>query len=148
MLSGENPRDKWDWLHAIKQILAYSIGGLLLWSAVVHILNIDGFALSIMKYELFGPVGSLLLSRFLPVAMALSATCLFIGDRKIGHLLAVAIFASFALALAWALANGIDINCGCALRDSAVDQTSLVKPISLFAIAVIGASYEAKSKFK
>jgi prepilin-type N-terminal cleavage/methylation domain-containing protein len=57
-------------------------------------------------------------------------------DRLIGHFRSLGLFATFTVAVASASIRGLDISCGCALADSAISWSTILKTVALCSLSV------------
>lgn len=129
---GQPDEVAWFWV-AVDWIIV----GVVSFSAVDHLFAFDRFYLFVMRYELFPAKMSLLIANALPVVM-LSAAVAIAGrrDRMIGHAFSVVVFSSFAIAVALANYRGLDISCGCAVNDSGISWSTLLKPLAFCSLSL------------
>ena len=83
-------------------------------SGLGHLANSYFFLSSIYAYELVGPAAAESLGLVLPTFQVLVAFCLLGQSLRGGALLvSLGTLSAFTVAQVWALANGLNIDCGC-----------------------------------
>lgn len=100
--------------------LRLAVGGLFVWAATVKIIDPEGFAKSIFRYQIV-PWGLInILAITLPFVELFAGAFLLFGIYKKGSscIISIALFV-FLLALLSARLRGLDIDCGCFATASA-----------------------------
>jgi uncharacterized membrane protein YphA (DoxX/SURF4 family) len=101
-------------MRALAAILRIGLGVLFLAAAWPKLQDPEGFALSISNYRMLPVPAERVLALVLPPLEALVGVCLVLGVLDAGaSIVAVALLIVFTVAVASALARGLDISCGC-----------------------------------
>lgn len=120
-------------------VLRLLVAGVFVAAAIPKVLDPDGFARDIDNYHvlpaaLVGPVAVLLPTIELTVAAALIT-----GVHAAGAaLVAIGMLATFAIAMAQAMARGIDLDCGCfgSASETQVSGLTIARNVALIAACV------------
>lgn len=127
--------------HRIIGLLVRLLLGTLFLAACLHkIQDPAQFALSIATYRIVPTWAINLMAIVLPWVELFTALMLFTGFRvRAASLLTLGMFSMFLAALIWALANGLDMSCGCfasAQTGEAINRWTVVRDIALLGAAV------------
>jgi uncharacterized membrane protein YphA (DoxX/SURF4 family) len=128
------------WLDLLTLACRLAVGAIFLYACLDKLQNPQAFAQSIANYRL-APMA--LLHSFawlLPLVEAVVALALIVGwQRRGAALLASAMTVVFIIAIAAALARGLDISCGCFHTEGghSVGQDLLVRDVGLLALALV-----------
>jgi uncharacterized membrane protein YphA (DoxX/SURF4 family) len=116
------------------------VGAVLVYASIDKLVHPDAFAQSIANYRM---VPMPLLHGFawlLPVVEAVVGAALIVGwQRRGAALLAAMMMVMFIIAIAWALARGLDISCGCFDTEGGhgVGRDLLVRDVVLLVVALV-----------
>lgn len=128
---------KIQWLSALARII---IGGIFIWGAIYKIKWPYIFLGSVYDYEIVGPQFGILIAMVLPWIELFVGVCLF-GNilTKGAILIATGMIGLFVFLHAYAIYNGLAINCGCFGVSSAepVSYSSLFRNCLLLILCVI-----------
>lgn len=115
-----------------------ALAGVFLWAAAGKIADPQGFARAIWNYRLLPEPLVPLMAVGLPVLEALAALALLTPPlQRGGSLVLLVMLSVFTVALASALARGLDVDCGCfGEGSSAVSPLLIARNVALAAIAV------------
>jgi uncharacterized membrane protein YphA (DoxX/SURF4 family) len=111
-------------------LLRVALGGLFVWAGVTKLADPGGFATDIANYRLLPSLAPLMAVTFPPVEVVLGLA-LVVAPRLWRRAAALAIavmMAMFTVAVAQAVARGINIDCGCFGGGSS-------SPVTLFTVA-------------
>lgn len=101
------------------------LGGVFLWACWHKILHPVDFALDIAMYQLLPLQLINLQALVLPWVELLAGAMLLVGLRtRAAALLVTGMLVLFLVALGWALAQGLDMSCGCFATDGGADPIS------------------------
>ena len=116
-----------DWLECLSRFL---LGGLFVYSAWGKIGDPGIFANTVMRYELLPEFMVGMFALTLPMVELLSGLALmFTKWTREAALIVVAMLVMFIVALGWAVANGLEIDCGCFGVPSVGGRTELLLAI-------------------
>jgi uncharacterized membrane protein YphA (DoxX/SURF4 family) len=124
----------------VVMLVRWVVGGIFLYASLDKLAHPDAFAQVIANYRM---VPMPLLHAFawlLPIVEAVTGAALILGWRRRGaSLLAVAMTVMFTVAIATALARGLDISCGCfnTTGGHAVGRDLLLRDLVLLAAALV-----------
>lgn len=128
------------WQDVLGLVCRWTVGVVFLWACLDKLIHPVAFAQNIANYRM---VPMPLLHPFawlLPVAEAVVAVALIVGwHRRGAALLAAAMTVVFIIAIAAALARGLDISCGCfdTASGHAVGRDLLLRDIALLIAALV-----------
>jgi uncharacterized membrane protein YphA (DoxX/SURF4 family) len=129
------PRSRSEWLLFIVKLI---IGGFFIYASIDKIINPEGFAKSIHNYRMMPPVVINFMAILMPWLELVTGLSLIIGYRYRGaNLLILAMLVVFIVALSYAAARGLNINCGC-FSTSSTAKSDLVARIIEDTLMVIG----------
>jgi len=125
-----------DYIHIAARVL---IGGMFVYTGIIHIHDPAGFARAITNYQLL-PFWSInLFAIILPFIEIFAGLSILVGRfAKGGSLITTLMLASFTIALAISLYRGLDISCGCFSTDPDAGKISwlyLIRDIILLIIS-------------
>jgi uncharacterized membrane protein YphA (DoxX/SURF4 family) len=123
------------------RILRLAIGVLLGWAALAKLGDMGGLATQVHNFRIVPIWSENLLAMTLPWIELLAALSLLLGIRpRAGAVVATGLLAVFTIAVAAALARGLDIECGCFGTADAtrVGFGKLAQNIGMLAVAALG----------
>jgi uncharacterized membrane protein YphA (DoxX/SURF4 family) len=127
-------------------VLRLGLGGLLVWTGLVKIREPYDFLGAVYNYELVGPYVGLWIATILPwLELCAGASLLLNVVPRGGALLAVGLFAVFAVALAFATGDGLAISCGCGIGSPAGEVTGWGKLAEAIGLLLASAAVLADS---
>lgn len=104
------------------------LGALFIAASYDKIVDPSAFATSILNYKIVPSVPALYIATFLPWMELLCGLGLLLGVFVRGSsLLVMVMLALFTLAVASAMARGLDISCGCFTQDPAAERIGWLK---------------------
>lgn len=115
------------------------VGGLFAYAAIPKIAEPLAFATSIAHYDLLPNALVNVFALVIPWLEILCAVCLIVGYRiRTNALLTAAMMVMFTSAVAWAVAHGLKIDCGCFGEGSSdvTDVTKIIKNLGITACCV------------
>jgi putative oxidoreductase len=127
---------------AVVRTAQWGMGLLLAWAALAKLGDIPGFARDIHHFRLVPLAGENLLAIVLPWIELVAALSLLLGIRaRAGAVVAAGIMGVVTVAVALALARGLNIECGCfgSAGASRVGVPKLVENLGILALAALGA---------
>lgn len=129
-------------LPALSKLSATLLVIALISSGLLHAAQPYFFIHTITNYRILPPSLAGVVGLFLPYLQIVLGTCLLLKfAERVALRLAMAIFASFALAQASVLVRGIEIDCGCfGFMKSEVSIVSILLPIALVLACFLGES--------
>jgi uncharacterized membrane protein YphA (DoxX/SURF4 family) len=108
----------------VASVLRMGLGGLLVWAGLAKIRDPYDFLGAVYNYELVGPQVGLAIATILPwLELCAGASLVLKIAPRGGALLAVGLFAVFAVAQALASGDGLTISCGCGVGSPAGEVT-------------------------
>jgi uncharacterized membrane protein YphA (DoxX/SURF4 family) len=117
------------------------IGGMFIYTGIIHILDPVGFAKAITNYQLLPFFSINIFAIILPWTELLAGIAILINRfEKGGALITTLMLATFTIALAISLYKGLDISCGCFSTDPEAEKISwlyLIRDGVLFVISFI-----------
>ncbi len=124
---------------ALLWALRVGLGGLFVVTGVLKLADAPAFAVEIHNYQLFPALAPVLAASLPAVELALGAA-LLAGPRpwlRAGALASAALLAVFTVAVASAVARGINISCGCfGAGSSPVTLLTVLRDVALLAASV------------
>lgn len=125
------------------------VGAVLLYSGLTKIDQTYGFYESILNYRLAGPHLAMWLAICLPWLELLVGLSLVSGmARRGGLLLSIGLFLLFLVAIATAMARGLQITCGCMGDEGAIGWLSLGRAALLLILSLVSFVLNADHKQK
>ena len=99
------------WLTLLVRVF---LGGYFLFAAMPKIVEPYAFSVSIVHYEMMPDWSINAFSLVIPWLELLIGVCLIVGFRvRSASIICAALLAMFIVAIGWAMANGLQIDCGC-----------------------------------
>lgn len=115
------------------------IGGMFVYTGIIHIMDPQGFARAITIYQLLPFFSINIFAIILPWTELLAGIAILINRfEKGGALITTLMLATFTIALAISLYKGLDISCGCFSTDPDAEKISwlyMVRDITLLVIS-------------
>lgn len=97
-----------------EDLIRLIIGSVLIFAAIPKIIDPLDFAFNLAGYQLFPEFSLQYMAVFVPYLELLTGIFLIVGVYVRGALfLAIGMFVVFIFSLLYAIAQGVDINCGC-----------------------------------
>ena len=122
--------------NSLRVCLRIALGGVLFYAGFSKITSAWQFAETIANFRLFPAVANQILALVLPWYELCAGLLLILGLwTRASAVLALVLFSSFALAVASALARGLDVRCGCFGTDSASKVGAIALAIDLCGMA-------------
>jgi hypothetical protein len=118
-----------------------SIGGILTYSALIHLANQYYFLASLAEYEVLGPWSSAIVAVVLPWTQLVIGLCLLLDVMtRTAFLVAAWLFLSFSMGQAFALYSGLTIGCGCfgAVHERSVSIGTFAPTSLAFVLCAVG----------
>lgn len=128
-------------------LVRVALGAVFIYAAVLKIADPVAFAGSVAAYQILPYFGSYLAAAVLPFVELTCGVLLVTGYRvKGGALIIAAMNVVFMVALAAAIARGLDIDCGCFKQGGAKTSawTALLRDVVFLAMAVFVLKTETK----
>jgi len=124
-------------------VVRIALGGIFIYAGLLKIADPVGFAGSIAAYKIVPYFGSYLFAAVLPWVEVIAGALLIAGVRmKSGAILVALLNVVFMVALASAIARGLDIDCGCFKQGGA--KTSPWLALARDAVFLVMACYLLK----
>lgn len=124
-------------LHAAFILARILIGGIFVYTGVIHLADIEGFSRAIGAYDLLPPWSIHPFAHLLPLAELLAGLSIATGLLfRAGSLVATLLLASFTVALSVSLYRGLDISCGCfstSTEAARISWMDLIRDLALLA---------------
>ena len=123
------------------RICQIAIGILLAWAGLAKIGDLRAFAAQLHNFRMMPVPIENLVAMTLPWIELLAALALIFGVRaRAGAMLASAMLTVFTVAVLFAMARGLDIECGCFGNQDAtrVGWSKVGQNLSMLALAVVG----------
>ena len=115
------------------------IGGMFIYTGIIHLLDPAGLARAITNYQLLPFFSINIFAIILPFIELFAGAAILINRfEKGGSLITSLMLATFTLALAISLYRGLDISCGCFSTNPDAEKISwlyMIRDIILFAIS-------------
>ncbi len=116
------------------------IGGMFVYTGIIHIMDPQGFARAITNYQLLPFFSINIFAIILPWTELLAGIAILINRfEKGGALITTLMLATFTIALAISLYKGLDISCGCFSTDPDAEKISWLYMVRDIALLVISA---------
>lgn len=115
-----------------------ALGVVFLYAAVAKLRFPYDFLVSVYEYRMIGPPWGRFVAGVFPYVELVTAVCLIAGVARAGALIASsALLLLFVVAQAYALARGLDIDCGCGLSAEGQRLTgkTLARTVGLFGLS-------------
>jgi uncharacterized membrane protein YphA (DoxX/SURF4 family) len=128
------------------------IGGMFIYTGIIHFLDPAGFAKAITNYQLL-PFWSINIFTITLPFIELFAGLAIVSGRfeKGGSLITTLMLASFTVALGISLYKGLDISCGCFSTDPEAGKISwlyMLRDVTLFIISFTIFIFSRAKEFK
>ena len=115
------------------------IGGMFIYTGIIHLLDPAGLARAITNYQLLPFFSINIFAIILPFVELLAGTAILINRfERGGSLITSLMLATFTVALAISLIRGLDISCGCFTTDPDAEKISwlyMIRDIILLAVS-------------
>jgi hypothetical protein len=115
------------------------IGGMFIYTGIIHLLDPAGLARAITNYQLLPFFSINIFAIILPFAELLAGTAILINRlERGGSLITSLMLATFTVAIAISLIRGLDISCGCFSTSPDAEKISwlyMIRDIVLLAVS-------------
>ena len=128
-----------NWVQKLSYFLGTVVGVILAGTGLLHLENHYHFLKSVTAYRILPPSVSIVVAATLPILSVSTGISLVVGwFRRQALLIASSLFLMFSIAQIYAVANKLDISCGCfGAYSSRISTATAILPLSMLALTVV-----------